>query len=224
MQGDAYRGRYNETLTNPLLTPPYITAYQNNGTFSGGNLLGRWNHPYSRSKTSLQLYVDRTNTAADTLLIDHQNIYHLDFQHDIRIGETHELIWGGGYRSVQDSVDPTNYVTLNPDHRTRSLFSAFTQDNFTMFRQRLRMTLVAKFEHNTFTGFEMEPNARALWIFNPKHSAWGAISRAVRTQQNRRRHAVECGGRATLQRYCWIATGSSRVRQPAIQIRRPGRV
>jgi iron complex outermembrane receptor protein len=181
LQGDAYRGHYSETLTNPLLTAPYITAYQNDGVFSGGNMLGRWNHSYSRSKTALQLYFDRTNTAANTLLIDHQNIYDLDFQHDIRVGETNELIWGAGYRSVQDSVDSTNYVTLNPDHRTRSLFSAFTQDDFTLFRQRLRMTFGSKFEHNTFTGFEMEPNARFLWTFNPKHSVWAAISRAVRT-------------------------------------------
>jgi iron complex outermembrane receptor protein len=61
------------------------------------------------------------------------------------------------------------------------LFSAFTQDEFALFRQRLRVTVGSKFEHNEFTGFEMEPNARFLWMMSGKQSVWGAISRAVRT-------------------------------------------
>src|SRR5207302_7540117 len=47
--------------------------------------------------------------------------------------------------------------------------------------QRLRITLGSKFEHNDFTGFEMEPNGRVLWNASSKQSIWGAISRAVRT-------------------------------------------
>jgi iron complex outermembrane receptor protein len=50
-----------------------------------------------------------------------------------------------------------------------------------LFQQRLRLTFGSKFEHNDFTGFEIEPNARALWNINPTHSLWAAVSRAVRT-------------------------------------------
>jgi iron complex outermembrane recepter protein len=181
LQGDLYRGKYGESLTQPLLSAPYQTTFRNQGTFSGGNVLGRWNHNFSRSRTSLQLYYDRTNTAADSLLLDHQNIYDLDFQHDVRVNDSHELIWGLGYRFTQDKIYPTSNVTLNPDHRGLSLFSAFTQDEFALFKQRLRVTLGSKFEHNVFTGFEMEPNARFLWTITGKQSVWGAISRAVRT-------------------------------------------
>ena len=38
-----------------------------------------------------------------------------------------------------------------------------------------------KLEENDFTGFEVQPTARLLWTPDRKHSAWGAISRAVRT-------------------------------------------
>jgi iron complex outermembrane receptor protein len=61
------------------------------------------------------------------------------------------------------------------------LFSTFTQNEFTLFDERLRMTLGSKFEHNDFTGFEAEPNGRALWNISPTQSVWGAVSRAVRT-------------------------------------------
>ncbi len=181
LQGDLYSGSYGETLTGPMLAPPYYATFLNKGNFSGGNLLGRWNHSFTRSKTSLQLYYDKTNTVANRLLTDHQAIYDLDFQHDIRVGESHEFIWGLGYRSTQDNIQPGDYVSLNPNRRRWSLFSAFTQDEFALFKERVRVTLGAKLEHNDFTGFEVEPNARLLWTLSPKQSVWGAISRAVRT-------------------------------------------
>src|SRR5262249_15134653 len=39
----------------------------------------------------------------------------------------------------------------------------------------------SKFEHNDFSGFDVQPNARLLWKINKQQSAWGAVSRAVRT-------------------------------------------
>jgi iron complex outermembrane receptor protein len=70
---------------------------------------------------------------------------------------------------------------LSPGERTWRLFSTFTQNEFTMFDQRLRVTLGSKFEHNDFTGFEAEPNGRVQWNISPTQSVWGAVSRAVRT-------------------------------------------
>ena len=181
LQGDLYRGKYGETLGVPQLTAPYYNVFRNDGDFSGGNVVGRWNHDFSRSKTTLQLYYDRANNAANSLLIDHRNIYDLDFQHDIRIAENHEWIWGVGYRATQDKTDATTNVKLTPDGRSWSLFSAFAQDEFGFWNQHLRITLGSKFEYNDFTGFETEPNARVIWALDKKQSLWGAVSRAVRT-------------------------------------------
>src|SRR5438309_7454479 len=181
LQGDIYRGSYDETLTQPAFAAPYYSTFQNNGNFSGGNLLGRWNHAFSKSKTSVQFYSDRTVTAANRLLIDHQSIYDIDFQHDIRIAEGNEFIWGLGYRSTQDRIIPSNVVSLNPNRRRWDLFSGFTQDEFGLFGERLHVTVGSKFEYNAFTGVEIQPNARVAWTMNPKHSAWASISRAVRT-------------------------------------------
>lgn len=46
---------------------------------------------------------------------------------------------------------------------------------------RVRLTLGSKFEHNDYTGAEVQPNARALWVVTPRHRVWAAVSRAVRT-------------------------------------------
>jgi len=47
--------------------------------------------------------------------------------------------------------------------------------------QRLRVTVGSKFEHNDFTGFEVEPNVRFLANISSVQSIWAAVSRAVRT-------------------------------------------
>jgi iron complex outermembrane receptor protein len=181
VQGDVYDGEYGETLTGPVLTAPYTTTFRNDGRFSGGNLLGRWSHAFDRSRTSLQMYFDRSNNVHTALLDDHLNTYDVDFQHDIRVSANHDWIWGVGYRLTRDNATPDTYVRLSPNRRTWKLFSAFAQDEFTMFSDRLRVTVGSKFEHNDFTGFEAEPNGRVLWNLTPSQGIWGGVSRAVRT-------------------------------------------
>jgi iron complex outermembrane receptor protein len=45
----------------------------------------------------------------------------------------------------------------------------------------LRVTIGSKFEHNDFTGFEVQPNIRFVGVVSKNQSVWAAISRAVRT-------------------------------------------
>jgi iron complex outermembrane recepter protein len=54
------------------------------------------------------------------------------------------------------------------------------QDEISL-NKRLHVTLGSKFEHNAFTGFEVEPNIRFLANVSDKQSVWAAVSRAVRT-------------------------------------------
>jgi len=181
LQGDLYQSKYGETLTVASLTPPYSSTFPNNGSFSGGNILARWNHAFTKSSMTLQTYYDKTNIAEGSVLVDHQNIYDIDFQNDIHVGDNHEILWGLGYRSIQDNNSSSFTVSLQPNHRSLNLFSTFVQDEVDLFDKRLRVTLGSKFEHNDFTGFELEPNARFLWTLTKNQSVWAAVSRAVRT-------------------------------------------
>ena len=181
LQGDLYRSNYNETLTVPTLTPPFSSTFPNSGDYSGGNILGRWNRSSEASSMSLQMYYDNTTIADKSLFVDHQNIFDMDFQHSFHVGDSQQFVWGLGYRSILDRNDGSFSVSLQPNQLSLNQFSAFVQDEIGLVDKRLRITLGSKFEHNDFTGFELEPNARLLWTLTPNQSIWTAVSRAVRT-------------------------------------------
>ena len=181
LQGDIYRSRFNETLTVASLSAPYSNTFPNDGKYSGGNILGRWNHTSEGSSMSLQMYYDNTTITDHSLFGDHQNVFDIDFQHGFHAGDSQQFVWGLGYRSIRDKNDPSFTVSLDPNRVTLNQFSAFLQDEISLVDNRLQITLGSKFEHNKFTGIEIEPNARLLWNLTPNQSIWTAVSRAVRT-------------------------------------------
>jgi iron complex outermembrane receptor protein len=181
LQGDIYQSKYGETLTVPSLSAPYSGTFPNNGNYSGGNILGRWNHSSEGSSMSLQMYYDNTTIADNSLFVDHQNIFDMDFQQGFHVGDSQQFVWGLGYRSIRDRNDSSFSVSLQPNQVTLNHFSAFLQDEVSLVDNRLRLTFGSKFEHNDFTGFEVQPNARLLWTLTPNQSVWTAVSRAVRT-------------------------------------------
>jgi iron complex outermembrane receptor protein len=145
-------------------------------------VLGRWTHSSSNNSSfSVQGYFDRTNFSDNNLFSDRESVFDIDFQHDFRLGESNEIVWGAGYRSIQDRNNPTFTVTVSPMSAQYNQFSAFVQDEITLLDQRLRLTAGSKFERNDFTGFEVEPNIRLLGNITKNQSAWVAVSRAVRT-------------------------------------------
>ena len=181
VQGDIYRSRFDETLTVASLSAPYSNTFPNDGKYSGGNILGRWNHTSEGSSMSLQMYYDNTTITDHSLFGDHQNILDIDFQDGFHAGNSQQFVWGLGYRSIHDKNDASFTVSLQPNQVTLNQFSTFLQDEISLVDNRLQITLGSKFERNEFTGFEIEPNARLLWNLTPNQSIWTAVSRAVRT-------------------------------------------
>jgi len=181
LQGDIYRTRFDETLTVASLSAPYSNTFPNDGKYSGGNILGRWNHTSEGSSMSLQMYYDNTTITDHSLFGDHQNILDIDFQDAFHVGDSQQFVWGLGYRSIRDKNNPSFTVSLQPNQVTLNQFSTFLQDEISLVDNRLQITLGSKFERNEFTGFEIEPNARLLWNLTPNQSIWAAVSRAVRT-------------------------------------------
>src|SRR5213596_561412 len=181
VQGDIYRSRFDETLKVASLSAPYSNTFPNDGKYSGGNILGRWNHTSEGSSMSLQMYYDNTTITDHSLFGDHQNILDIDFQDGFHAGNSQQFVWGLGYRSIHDKNDASFTVSLQPNQVTLNQFSTFLQDEISLVDNRLQITLGSKFERNEFTGFEIEPNARLLWNLTPNQSIWTAVSRAVRT-------------------------------------------
>ena len=85
------------------------------------------------------------------------------------------------YRFSTDEFNSTPIVVWTPASRDLNLFSAFLQDEITLIPDRLRLTIGSKFEHNDFTGFEIQPSGRLLWTPATNQSIWASVSRAVST-------------------------------------------
>ena len=181
VQGDMYGGGERQILTSFFLTEPFERDIQNVIDVSGGNILARMTTRLSdTSEQSLQFYYDRIDRE-ELQFGEHRNNFDLDFQRSLLPSARHALIWGLGYRYTQDTTDSSFWVQFDPARSHQQVISAFVQDDITIRPEKFRLTLGSKFEQNTFTHFEVQPNIRFLWTPTKRQTLWGAVSRAVRT-------------------------------------------
>lgn len=185
LQGDYFSGSFDENYTFYQLPtaadPRYSWSQDSRARADGGNLLARWQRTLSATDNlSLQLYYDHYQRTM-TVLGETRDTVDLDFQHRFALGSRQELIWGLGYRYSHDKLAQTPYISFSKPELGVSLFSAFIQDEIRLVPDTLSLILGSRFEHNDFTGFEVQPNGRLIWTPSPFHSFWGSVSRAVRT-------------------------------------------
>jgi iron complex outermembrane receptor protein len=83
--------------------------------------------------------------------------------------------------SFNAESNSSSSIQFNPPAKTVHLFSAFGQDEVTLVKERLRLILGVKLEHNYLSGFELQPSARLSWTPSRRQTIWAAVSRAVRT-------------------------------------------
>lgn len=179
-QGDAYEGDIEQIFNLAAFVPPFSSAVRSSGDVSGGNFLSKWQHEFSdTSSTELQFYYDNTKRKS-FIIKEIRDTFDFDFQHRFVPLDRHDVLWGLGYRLSIDDITNSSFVAFTPDSRNDELFSAFFQDEFTFIEDVLSLTIGSKFEHNDYTGFEVQPSARLLWAPCEKHTFWGSVSKAVR--------------------------------------------
>lgn len=182
LQGDAYTGASGET---------FFGYTRNDDDVQGHDLLGRWTRVIDDDTDyALQLYYD-ANDRDSTVLSQHVETFDVDFQHRFPLGRSNNVIWGLGYRRVGDMLRtiPPPFIVFTPPGSVKQLYSGFIQDEVTLREDSLYLTLGAKLEKNDFSGFEVQPSIRLLWLLSERAAAWGAISRAVRTPSRFGRNA-----------------------------------
>jgi len=169
LQGDLYDGRIDQ------LSPGDIAV-------SGGNFMAKWSRTISEtSGLTTQLYYDRTHRDIPGVFGEDLDIYDAELQHQARLGARHDLVWGVGYRLINDHVANTAALAFLPAHVARQWFTGFVQDEIALVPNRLQVALGTKIEHNDYTGFEIQPSGRVNWTRSPSATLWAAVSRAVRT-------------------------------------------
>jgi len=181
LQGDLYNSDDGGRLGIASYSPPFMTNVEQNAELSGGNLVGRWRRVLSAgSDVQLETYYDRTNHKQANLA-ESRDTFDVDFIHHLTPWRQN-LLWGLGARISSGNftqVVPT--IVFLPNHQTDKLFNAFVQDDIPIVGNQLSLTVGAKFLHNVYTGFEIQPSARLLWTLNSRQTIWAAVTRAVRT-------------------------------------------
>ncbi|MDB5255549.1 MAG: TonB-dependent receptor [Chitinophagaceae bacterium] len=150
---------------------------------NGQNALARWTHDFSeKSSLTLQGYFDRTwRRDVPSTIKDQLETYDIDLQHRFALGKHHRIIWGAGYRFMQDKTEnSTIYVGLIPANRDMNLYSGFLQYELSVFRNRIKFTIGGKVQDYTFSGSSFLPSARLAWTPNERHTLWTACSYAIR--------------------------------------------
>ena len=169
VHGDLYDGRISQPSASDIAV-------------SGHNLAARWSHTISAtSDLRAELYYDRTHRDIPGTFGEDLDTYDVDVQHRTALGGRHDLVWGLGYRLINDGVVNSAALAFLPPHVARQWFTAFVQDEIALVPDRLHVALGTKLEHNDYTGFEIQPSARGNWRLSPSGTIWAAVSRALRT-------------------------------------------
>jgi len=169
LEGDLYDGRISQPGAADVVV-------------SGHNAIARWSRTTSAHSTlTAQLYYDRTHRDIPATFGEDLDTYDVDLQQHATLGTRHEVVWGVGYRLINDRVANSAGLAFLPPHVTRQWFTGFLQDEIALVPDRLRVTLGTKLEHNDYTGVEIQPSARLNWAPRASGTLWAAVSRALRT-------------------------------------------
>ena len=144
------------------------------------NVFGRWTRSRgSGSRLQVQSFVDAAHRRESVGEYDRLT-FDLDADYHTVIGPRHDVIFGGGYRHIRETMASGIGYMFTPDHQRQVILNAFAQDEITLPR-RVTLTLGGKIEHTKNDGTSLQPTARIIWNLRPRQHVWGAVSKAVRT-------------------------------------------
>ncbi len=148
--------------------------------FNGYDLSAGWNRRLKGgASVAVAAYVDH-DQRYDPTLYETRDTFHVDAQHSMPIGRSHQFMWGGEFRFWREDFVSYNAFHFADPKTTISLGSIFAQDEIAL-RRTVKLTLGIKAESNSYSGLDWLPNVRLAWQVRPDSLLWGAISQAART-------------------------------------------
>jgi iron complex outermembrane receptor protein len=183
VSGNVLRGEGGGQISLPSLTmaPPFDTRIEDDIRLSGSNILTRWTKVFEdASSINLQVYYDHFDRQ-EALGRYKTDSVDFDFQHDLQLTGSQRFLWGVGYRANSDAIETrTPFVLFSGDSLRTSILNLMVQDDIALIRDDLVLTLGAKFERNSYSGWETQPSATLIWNRSSSSALWGSLSRAVR--------------------------------------------
>jgi iron complex outermembrane receptor protein len=148
----------------------------------GRNMLARWTRAFS-SDRSLQVQAFHDHVEYEGLTYQQsRNTYDLEVQHRWRVAARHQLIVGGGMRSLQDDTATAfpGIVEILPLRRDDQLVNMFVQDTVALLPDRLSLIAGLKYEKTDYADSDWLPSVRLAWTPTPNETVWAAVSEATR--------------------------------------------
>jgi iron complex outermembrane recepter protein len=183
ISGELFRVFLNQQWGLYSPEPPSYGGWNFDGTYNDGhNILARWERSYSdNSDLALQLYYDYTDMDM-AIFKEKRDTLDIDFQH--RFTTLYDILmitWGLGYRNTYDEMENTFTLSYSPENLSYDLFTGFVQNELWAIEEEMKFTLGCKIEHHQYTGYELQPTLRMLYLFSEDFSLWAAASQAKRT-------------------------------------------
>jgi iron complex outermembrane receptor protein len=180
-EGAGYSGRVRDVA--PMFTPTSVVAtpVDVSGVVKGGHLLGRWKHSFGdRSNLDVLGYCDWTDRSSPDAT-EFRNTCDVEAQHRYSFTSRQILTWGGSIYTTADTWYGTFTSSILPTYRRDTTYGGFLQYDVVLAPDKFRLIAGSKVEDNPYTGFEYQPQIRAVWTPEKQHTLWAAVSRAVRT-------------------------------------------
>lgn len=180
LQGDIGKGTGTEFEHNsyPVFLPGSVFRLRDQRRY--GSLLGRMEATHrSGAQTDVQIYFDDSRRFANEIAVSAKTL-DTELQHRRPIAEHHELILSAGYRGISDHTVDSESTRFLPPERTYGIGHISAVDGISLWKERVQLTAGARMEHNPFSGWSIQPTARAQWSLRRTQSLWGALSRAIR--------------------------------------------
>jgi iron complex outermembrane receptor protein len=180
LQGDFYNGQKGYPFDLPTGSFPFSSPNNQLTTFTGSNLMLKWNLDREKFNTDIKAYIDYAARDDSPVLKQEIITNDIDIQTQYNYG-IHSFIGGAEIRYITDNLQDSQYVGYKSDETSASVLSTFLQDKIAVIPEKLFLTLGSKLTYSEYTNFEVQPSARVSYSINEDHTVWAAISQALRT-------------------------------------------
>lgn len=181
VQGDAYMARLGDAQSISTFTPPAAFVSYASTDAHGGNLLGRWRRDLgARGDLYVQSFWSHDWRNGPNFG-EKRDTFDLDVLHRTGATEHQQFTYGAGLRiSPSTTYKTAQAIGFSPADKTTAIYSGFVQEELRFIPDKVLLTGGIKLEHNTYTGFEYQPNVRLLVRPRSTTTLWAGVSRAVR--------------------------------------------
>jgi iron complex outermembrane recepter protein len=188
-RGEVYDGRSRLRTVVASFTPPFAQERDGPVELRGGSLSAIWRHVFTGGSDGwLRAYYDEARRSEPYYGFTQQTV-DVEAQHRFTWAQRHETSWGANYRVSHGVFRGSPTLQLLPPTRNDDLAGLFVHHESRLLRERLRVIAGSKLEWNDYSGWNLQPSARLAWTA-PRHTVWGAATRAVRTSSRFERDIV----------------------------------